>query len=149
MRKQYEVLCATRGKWSLRRHGSGLPSSAKQWNGSPFVEWATLEAKRPEEEAVPGAGEIKSIARIYQGDGEVGSPGALREQLSNGLLISAAPDLYAACVRAIELIDGTLGGLRSDRRGDMRNARNILADARDLANGFGVVLNEEPDEEKV
>lgn len=84
----------TPGTWIVSPpSGTGLPDSAKQYNGKPYCEHSSIHAQQGDT--------LKSVAHVYQGYGEIGSPQALAEQYANCRLIAAAPALYDAASACI------------------------------------------------
>lgn len=79
----------TPGQWRVgAASGTGEPDSMKQYNGRPYQEHSEVTATID--------GFTKIVAHVYQGDGGVGSPRALSEQLANTRLMASAPDMLAA-----------------------------------------------------
>lgn len=82
----------TAGPWLVDGpDGTGQPDSVKQYKGKPYQEYSRVRATNK-----------KGVAHIYHGHGDVGSPEALQEQLANARLIAAAPELFEACLMAVE-----------------------------------------------
>lgn len=81
----------TQGNWHVSQpHGTGAADSVKKYRGKPYQEFCQVLSLNP------SVRDVKGVAHVYQGDGEVGSPEALAEQAANARLIAAAPDMYAA-----------------------------------------------------
>ena len=96
----------TQGQWEIGSCcGSLEPDSVLQYNGKPYREYPWVSSFKPD-------GTRKNVAHIAQGDGGVGSPQALAEQLANVSLISAAPDLLHAAKAAVSWAEtpGNHGG---------------------------------------
>jgi len=96
----------TQGQWEIGSPCGTLESdSVYQYNGKPYQIYPNVDVKQPD-------GFYKSVACVYQGNGGVGSPQALAEQLANASLISAAPDLLNAAKAAVSWAEtpGNHGG---------------------------------------
>ena len=96
----------TQGQWEIGSPCGTLESdSVYQYNGKPYQEFPWVSSFKPD-------GTRKNVAHVGQGDGGVGSPQALAEQLANASLISAAPDLLNAAKAAVSWAEtpGNHGG---------------------------------------